>query len=276
MKEYLAELIQANPDPTQSRNLIQEYLQARVLESLQGSGAMRPLAFRGGSALRFLYGIPRYSEDLDFVLERPIAGYNFRGYLKAIQRDLTAEGFHIEIKVNDQRALHSAYVSFYGLLNELNLPFQPNESISVKIEVDTNPPAGATLDTTIVHRHVPLQIQHHDRASLLAGKMHAILQRGIAKGRDLYDLMWYLSDPYWPEPNLTYLSNDLKQKNWQGPLPNPENWRGILSNRLQVLDWRTILSDVRPFLESRRETDNLTLENLNRLLYCSEKTGLLF
>lgn len=275
MNEYLYKLIQANPDPNQSRNLIQEYLQARVLESLQDSGAMLSLAFRGGSALRFLYNIPRFSEDLDFVLERPIAGYNFRAYLKAIQRDLTTEGFHIEIRVNDQRALHSAYITFYKLLSRLNLPGGPNQIISVKIEVDTNPPAGAILNTTIVHRHVPLQIQHHDRASLMAGKMHAILQRGVAKGRDLYDLMWYLSDTDWPEPNLIYLSNDLKQKNWQGALPNPENWRGILLDRLQALDWKAISNDVRPFLESSREIDQLTLDNFSRLLYCPQKADLL-
>jgi predicted nucleotidyltransferase component of viral defense system len=52
-------------------------------------------------------------------------------------------------------------------------------------------------------------LQHHDRASLLAGKLHALFQRRYVKGRDLYDLMWYLSDPNWPEPNLTLLQNAL-------------------------------------------------------------------
>ena len=61
-----------------------------------------------------------------------------------------------------------------------------------------------------------LPIQHHDKASLLAGKLHAILQRPYAKGRDLYDLLWYLGDPTWPPPNLTMLNHALRQTGWEG------------------------------------------------------------
>jgi hypothetical protein len=43
------------------RNLLREYLQARILAELQRAGAMLSLAFQGGTALRFLYGLPRYS-----------------------------------------------------------------------------------------------------------------------------------------------------------------------------------------------------------------------
>ncbi|HVR97962.1 MAG TPA: nucleotidyl transferase AbiEii/AbiGii toxin family protein [Thermoanaerobaculia bacterium] len=80
MKEYLADHIRGAASPT-ARNLVREYLQARILGSLQRSGAMIPLAFQGGTALRFLYSIRRYSEDLDFALQRPDRGYNFRSYL---------------------------------------------------------------------------------------------------------------------------------------------------------------------------------------------------
>jgi len=75
--------------------------------------------------------------------------------------------------------------------------------------------ANAVLATTVIRRHVVLQLQHHDRASLLAGKLHAILQRPYLKGRDLYDLAWYLSDREWPAPNLEYLNNALLQTGWQ-------------------------------------------------------------
>jgi hypothetical protein len=49
--------------------LVREYLQARILESLRRAGAMVPLAFHGGTSLRFLYSLPRYSEGLEFALE---------------------------------------------------------------------------------------------------------------------------------------------------------------------------------------------------------------
>lgn len=267
MKELLRDIIRGNPDPIRNRNLIREYLQARILEALQRSGAMIPLAFEGGTALRFLYNIARFSEDLDFALERPSANYDFRSYLTRIQSQFVVEGYNLQIKVNDQKTVNTAFIRFYGLLYELKLSPQSTEALSVKIEVDTNPPGGAGLETDLVRRHIPLNLQHHDRASLLAGKLHAVLQREYAKGRDLYDLMWYLSDPNWPEPNLVLLNNALTQTNWSGQQATPENWRELIFNRLRTLDWSAALADVGPFLERPGEIDLLTLENLRRLLH---------
>lgn len=266
MKEFLLDIIRNHTNPVEKRNLVREYLQARILESLQRSGAMIPLAFQGGTALRFLFSIARFSEDLDFALERPSASYDFRSYLKNIQSEFLVEGYNVQIKVNDQKTVNSAFVRFYGLLYELNLSLQPNEALSVKIEVDTRPPEGAGLETNLVRRFIPLHLQNHDRASLLSGKLHAILQRDYAKGRDLYDLMWYLSDPNWPEPNLDLLGNALIQTHWAGPLPDAESWRGIIFERLKSLDWKAAIADVRPFLERPKEIDLLTIKNLGRLL----------
>ncbi len=266
MKDYLAKLVQKSPTPVQVRNLIREYLQARILGALQRAGAMIPLAFHGGTALRFLYATARYSEDLDFALEKDRSRYDFRAYLKSIQRELTAEGYSLELKVNDQKTVHSAFIRFPGLLYELALSTHRSEVLAVKIEVDTNPPAGAGLSTTVVRRHVLLQLQHHDRASLLAGKLHAIFQRPYLKGRDLYDLLWYLSDPAWPPPNLTLLNNALRQTGWMDDLLNEENWRVALRQRLESAKWERVADDVRPFLDPAARPDLLTRESLMRLL----------
>jgi predicted nucleotidyltransferase component of viral defense system len=67
MKAYLQKLCQDAETPLVAQHLAREYLQARILQSLQRAGAMQFLAFHGGTALRFLYEIPRYSEDLDFA-----------------------------------------------------------------------------------------------------------------------------------------------------------------------------------------------------------------
>lgn len=89
----------------------------------------------------------------------------------------------------------NAWIRFRGLLYEMGLSGQREEVFSLRLEVDTDPPQGAGLDTTVVRRYVTLQLHHHNRPSLFAGKIHAILQRSFTKGRDLYDLLWYLSDP---------------------------------------------------------------------------------
>ncbi len=266
MKDYLAELVRAAPTPAHGRNTAREYLQARLLGSLQRTGAMIPLAFHGGTALRFLYASPRHSEDLDFALEQARSQYDFRAYLRAIRSELAAEGYAVELRVNDQKVVHSAFVRFRGLLYELGLSPHRDQVLAVKIEVDTNPPAGAVLMTTVVRRHVTLQLQHHDRASLLAGKLHAILQRSYLKGRDIYDLLWYLSDPNWPSPNLILLNNALQQTGWAGAPVTEQSWRVVVRDRLQDLAWDQVVADVRPFLEPSANLDLLTLENVMRVL----------
>ena len=266
MKPYLHRLLENATSPLEARSLVREYLQARILACLQKSGAMVPLAFHGGTALRFLYAIPRYSEDLDFALERPEADYQFRNYLQVIQRELTAEGYEITIRLNDGKVVHSAFIRFPGLLHELELSPHLSEALAVKLEVDTNPPDGATLVTTVIRRHVTLQLQHHDQASLLAGKLHAVLQRDYIKGRDLYDLLWYLSDPAWPTPNLTLLNNALHQTSWSAAPLTEGNWRDVVRQRVATFDWSKVIADVRPFLEREAAGQILTRENVLRLL----------
>jgi hypothetical protein len=225
-----------------------------------------PLAFHGGTALRFLFASARYSEDLDFALEQARSRYDFRAFLRAIQSAFTAEGYTLDVKVSDRRAVHSAFTRFRGLPYELGLSPQRDEMLAVKLEVDTHPPAGAGLATTVIRRHVPLQLHHHDQASLLAGKLHAVLQRPNLKGRDLYDLLWYLSDPDWPAPNLILLNNALQQTGWKSEPLTEDTWRQAVHDRLQPVTWELVANDVRPFLDYSADADLLTAENLMQVL----------
>ena len=266
MKAYLDELVQTAPSPMQARNDAREYLQARILGVLQRQGAMIPLAFQGGTALRFLYATIRYSEDLDFSLEGKAAGYDFRTYLRAVQREFTSEGYEVQVKVSDTNVVHNAFIRFPGLPYELGMSPHRRETLSVKLEVDTRPPAGAVLATTVVRRYLPLQLRHHDRASLLAGKLHAVLQRPYLKGRDIYDLIWYLSDPAWPPPNVELLNNALRQTGWEGHPLTLKNWRGAVRERMRDVAWDGVEEDVGPFLEPGTDPSILTGDNLMRLL----------
>lgn len=264
MKEHLRNLVRSAPSRNAARHIAREYLQARILGALQRGGAFACLAFQGGTALRFLYGLPRYSEDLDFALERASEAYDLRGWLSAARSELTREGYSIELKLNERRTVHGAFVRFEGLAFELGLSARREEILSVKVEVDTNPPAGAGLATTLVRKHVLVNLLHHDRASLLAGKLHAVLARPWAKGRDIYDLVWYLSDRTWPAPNVALLNNALAQTG--GSRLGPGTWRNAVRRRLESLPWDRVVSDVRPFLQDASEADLLARENVRRLL----------
>jgi predicted nucleotidyltransferase component of viral defense system len=266
MKTYLKRLIEGADLKLQAGNLAREYLQARILETLQISGGMIPLAFQGGTALRFLFDLPRFSEDLDFALERPEDNFDLGKFLGKVQREFEKENYEVQLKMYPTKVVHSGFVRFPGLLYELGLSGQRTQVLSIKLEVDTSPPAGAGLETTVVRRHVLLQLQHHDQASLLAGKLHALLQRDYVKGRDIYDLFWYLSNRRWPEPNLILLNNALKQTGWKGKELSKNTWRKVVRQKIGDMSWERVFDDVAPFLEKEAELGLLTRKNLLGLL----------
>jgi predicted nucleotidyltransferase component of viral defense system len=266
MKEYLRQLA-GQVDGNLARGcVVREYLQARVLESLQDDGVFLRWAFVGGTALRFLFAIPRFSEDLDFSLFTPGDDPGFRAALTAVKRVFEREAYRVEAKVSEQKTVATAWVKFPGLPHELGLSPRATQALSIKVEVDRNPPAGARLETSVVRRHVTVNICHHDKASLLAGKLHAILNRPWTKGRDLYDLAWYLADRTWPAPNLELLNSALAQTGWKGSTMTAANWRVEMRKRMDALDWERARADVRPFLERQRDIDLVSKEVLSKLL----------
>jgi hypothetical protein len=186
--------------------------------------------------------------------------------LEQVKRAFAAEGYPIEVKVSDRKAVASAWVRFPGLPHELGLSPHAAQTLSIKVELDTCPPAGAGIETTVVRRHVTLHLCHYDKASLLAGKLHAIFSRPWAKGRDLYDLAWYLADRNWPAPNLELLNASLAQTGWKGPAITATNWHSECLDRIEGLDWWKAQADVRPFLERSGDLSLVTLDVLRNLI----------
>jgi len=257
MKERALQLVR-EATPEARRNILREYLQAHILFSLQAGRAFEQLAFVGGTALRFLYGLRRYSEDLDFSLERPKA-YDFQRLLRRVESDLTKAGFDITMHPREASPVHSAFVRFPGLLYEFGLSPHQAEKLAVKIEIDTSPPVGATLQTTVINRHFLVALQHHALSSLMAGKLHALFSRPYVKGRDMYDLLWYLSRSDPTVPNIPLLINALAQTQWQGAQVTAETWKSVVELRLRGVSLAEAVDDVAPFLESPEERTLLTL-----------------
>lgn len=247
MRDHAVQLARA-ANPGQGRNVLREYLQARILEALQRVGATGSLAFCGGTALRFLFDLARYSEELDFTLEGDRALYDPEGWLAGMVRLFRREGYEVVAALRDRGVVHAFWLRFPGLLRAAELSPHPGERLAIKVEVDTNPPPGALMETSSVHRHVALRLRHHDRASLLAGKLAAILSRPYAKGRDLYDLAWYLADRRWPPPNLRLLVAALHQAKPEAPPLTGKTWRSAVARRVEELPWDRVVADAFPFL----------------------------
>lgn len=265
MKDYIRQIIKENKNILLKRSIVREYLQSRLLQMLQEEKAFLNLAFLGGTSLRFLYSIPRYSEGLDF--SKIGAGVlNFDGILSNIIKGFELENYNVKIKRSKQKTVLSAFIKFPSLLYELDLSSHYDETISVKIEIDTNPPAGANTEVTLIRKYVLLNILHYDKPSLFAGKLHAILARKYVKGRDLFDLIWMLANPQWPAPNFILLNNALKQTGWKGPEINKSNWPVIISSHIKTINWKKAREDAAPFLEREAEKYLLTRDNCLNLL----------
>jgi predicted nucleotidyltransferase component of viral defense system len=267
MKSDLENLLKTAENQTQALNWMREYLQVRVLAILQEQGAMMPLAFLGGTALRLLFQFARYSEDLAFSLENQNQGYEFKKYLAAISNELAYQGYPVQVKFNNQKTVHHAFIRFPGLLFDLGLSPHSDQNFTIKLEVDTHPPLGAVLTTSLFrYRELFLNIQHYNKASLFAGKLHAILQRKFLKGRDVYDLVWYLSDRSWPLPNFELLNNALEQTGWNGPRITVSNWKSIIKEKLSKSDLTLAIDDVTPFLSRPQDQAYLKWDLIQKLL----------
>jgi len=266
MKFDAVELARGAGEPTKAANLLREYIQALILGSLHESRAFESLSFVGGTALRFLYALPRFSEDLDFSLETP-EDYSPVQWLGKLKRDLDFQGFETTVTFNEKNTVQTGWVRIADLLYPAGLSPRKDQKLAVKIEIDTKPPAGANLEKRMLTRHILFGIRHHDLPSLMAGKIRAMLTRPSDKGRDWFDLLWYGSRIPAIEPTMTLLSNALAQDDAAGKKPiNAIHWKKALSAKLDRLDFAALKADVEPFLERREDLAAMSLENFRALL----------
>lgn len=264
MKEEALELARRIADPGQRLNALREYLQALVLRSLHESEAFKCLAFVGGTALRFLYSLPRFSEDLDFSLDES-AGYTPETWMSKIQRDLRLAGLDARVTLNDRKTVHVAWIKIGEVLKEVKLSGMAEQKLSIKLEVDTRPPRGAQTLNQIIERHRMFVVRCYDMPSLMAGKLHALITRKYPKGRDWYDLIWYRAQRPSPQPNLVLLQNALDQTEGSGTLDSAK-WEDYVKDKLMTLDIPKLRADVQPFLERTGDADLITRDNLEAVL----------
>lgn len=265
MKDHIKEIIDANLSCEENKNRIREYIQKYLLYILFKKKIYKELVFTGGTALRIIHKIKRFSEDLDFSLSAKSRGIDFEDMLKVLKKELQLSGYSPEIKYSGDKTVKSAFFKFQGLLFDCGVSSHNDEKISVKIEVDTNPPAGGKEEVILCNSVFMFYILHYDLSSLFAGKLHAVFFREYTKGRDWYDLLWYLSK-YNLTPNFVMLNNAIKQTSTEYPAVNEKNWKSELRKVIESADIKKARNDVRRFLDDPAEIEFLTKENLYKAL----------
>ena len=244
------------------RNVLREYLQNYILLLMQKLKMSESLYFMGGTALRFLYGIRRYSEDLDFSAGDGWVGADLKSFSDKINRELKQAGYDVMISFKDLATVQRMMIRFPGLLYELGLSPRREQKISIHVEIDNNPPAGWNEERTIVNIHHPIMIRHYDLPSAFAGKLSAVLLRPYTKGRDVFDIFWFRSR--WRDliPNLALLNNAVRQKNPNAVAVTEAKWCEVVHDKLTALDWDAVKIDVLPFLETEDDLTAFSREGL--------------
>ena len=265
LKEMADQALRRTDDPQMRLNYMREQLQRIVLTALHEAGAFVRIAFVGGTCLRMVHGLPRYSEELDFSLI-DTADYDFTLFLQKVKTKLNAMGIEHTIKANTKKVVHVAKIGFPQIRRMVKESPMADAKLMIKLEVDTHPPSGWKTERHIQRSDFGLAaLVSYDLSSLFSGKIHALCCRKYTKGRDWYDLVWYLTQQPPAEPNLGLLSKAVAQTEgrsaWDG-----ERWRSQLLLRLEQLDFDVVKQDIAPFLERQEELSLFSAEALMKLV----------
>ncbi len=132
MKSYCLELVAGKTGYDTKLNTMREYLQAYILRIMMQERVFQTTAFLGGTALRFIYNLPRFSEDLDFSLVDSTE-VKFSSLASRIKDQLTAAGYKVTVKYNDQKTVQHAYFKFEELLNQAGLSPITEQKFNIKL-----------------------------------------------------------------------------------------------------------------------------------------------
>lgn len=242
-----------------------EILQEIALYSLSAHGFFEKALFHGGTELRLLHALPRFSEDLDFLLRAPDEGFDWKQYEDKLLA--TCQRFDLQPEIRRKAADRGA-IKAIMLIDSSDAVEDASGRLKytrIRLEIDTNPPQGASAETGFLDFPVPHELSIMDLPSSFALKCHALLCRGWMKGRDWFDLLWFCSRRI--RPNLQLFSNSMKQNGpWAGrEIPATEEWlTKKLRNKIMETDLEQAAKDVLPFV---RAEERAAVENWNEEMF---------
>lgn len=264
MREAVAEMFKRYSVKSQEegRNALKEIIQEIALLGLWRSKFFEKAAFYGGTALRILYKLDRFSEDLDFSLLQKDQEFSLVTYEKAMKTELASFGFDVTIQEkikSNESSVFSAFLKTNTLkhLVEIGIPksilkgIHPEEKLQIKVEVDRDPPSHFGTMPHYLLLPTPFYVTTFSETELFAGKMHALLCRqwkGRVKGRDWYDFVWFVSRG--ASVHLEHLEARMRQTgHFSGNTPLTfEELLKILQNKIDHLDVELAKQDILPFL----------------------------
>lgn len=236
----------------QEENALKEILQEIALFSLSTTDFFTKALFHGGTALRILHNLPRFSEDLDFQLKKPDKKFHWEPYVDKMKKGF--ELYDIEPEITD-RSKESTIVqklflkdNSIGKILHLNFHHHAHRKLMIKFEIDTNPPAGSVEERCYLSFPVDYSVAAHDLPTCFAGKCHAILCREYLKGRDWFDFAWYVSQEI--KINFDFFQKGMIQNSaYQNQkIQFDQSWLiDALNNKVETVDFKAAAKEVMEF-----------------------------
>lgn len=263
----IKQMLSSYPDTMPQIDKLREILQQTALLGLARHQFFQHAAFYGGTALRILYGLDRYSEDLDFSLLEPNPNFDFNPFLHGMHQELLAMGFELDVDLRQKNADTGSWSAFLkgntlSMLLSIHEKtkikgIHPEQKIQIKLEVDIDPPSlHLPLENKLVKNPVPFYVSTYAIVDLFAGKMHAALCRNWKKrikGRDWYDVIWYIQNG--TPVNLTHLRERMKQTKHLGA--DEQFGEKELVERIHAkiddIDWELAKSDIAMFIPDKHK-----------------------
>ena len=234
---------------------LREITQEIILAGLGRTAFFAQAGFQGGTCLRIFHSLNRFSEHMDFALASPDLAFRLASHLDQVRQELLVYGYEIEIDDRSEvgETVRQAFVKDGSLGKLLSLDYRPRggraRKLRIKLEVDTNPPSGASYEMPVLDYPFPAAVRIFDLPSLFAGKLHALLCRNYDKGRDWYDFIWYTARR--TPINHELLSAALDQQGpWKGHGPKTDNDWCVEELRAKIagIDWAQVRQDVQRFV----------------------------
>ena len=250
------------------QNALREVMHLVALSGLHRAGFFDKAAFYGGTCLRIFHKLPRFSEDMDFSLLKPDDSFTLEDYFEPLQNEFGLFGRKIQIQVKKKSMDIQIESAFLKDNTELvNLKFQTERSVKIKIEVDKNPPMGFTTEFRLQLLPYSFMTRCFDLPGLFAGKMHALLFRGWksrVKGRDWYDFEWYIKNGY--SLDFNHLKERSIQSGHRGEREFSEDiFMELLKEKIGTTSFEKAREDVKPFIKHHEELDIWSAEYFQQL-----------
>lgn len=206
MQNVLSQKDPSLPNETK-RVILKEFLQAYTLDFLYNHPLYRKLNFYGGTCLHVIYGLNRLSEDIDLDNSNAIDLSNLETDLLTYYRSNIG---YAEVTAKTQTGewgVRRTTLKF-PILSNLGLTSYSNEALHLKVEVSQHKQISVLRKTPVLLFGKSFVAAHFSLETMMAGKILACLERNFhkgqvttVKGRDFYDLLWFMQQKIQPLEN---------------------------------------------------------------------------